>query len=64
MHNHLLTVSSLAQMEVSKIVAAFFRRFDGSIDASMTETDMRMYDTFNAGPAGAKLLVKLSELGE
>jgi len=52
---------NLAQMELSKTVAAFFRRFDGSIDPSMTEADMRMYDTFNAGPAGAKLLVNLRE---
>lgn len=52
---------NLAQMELSKTVAAFFRRFDGTIDESMTEADMRMYDTFNAGPAGAKLLVHLKE---
>lgn len=49
-------------MELSKLVAAFFLRFDGEIDASMTSDDMRMYDTFNAGPAGAKLLVHLREV--
>ena len=54
-------MASLAQMELSKLVAAFFRRFDGYIDPSMTESEMRMYDTFNAGPAGAKLLIHLSE---
>lgn len=43
------------------MAASFFRRFDGSVDASMTEEDMRMYDTFNAGPAGAKLLIHLRE---
>lgn len=48
-------------MELSKLTAAFFLRFDGTIDSSMTEADMRMYDTFNAGPAGAKLLVHLRE---
>jgi hypothetical protein len=49
-------------MELSKLVAAFFLRFDGSIDSSMSDEDMRMYDTFNAGPAGAKLLLHLREL--
>jgi hypothetical protein len=53
---------SLAQMELSKLVAAFFLRFDGIIDSSMSDEDMRMYDTFNAGPAGAKLLLHLREL--
>ncbi|KIX07472.1 uncharacterized protein Z518_02125 [Rhinocladiella mackenziei CBS 650.93] len=53
---------NLAQMELSKVVAAFFLRFDGSTDASMKEEEMRMYDTFNAGPAGAKLLLNLVEL--
>lgn len=53
--------SSLAQMELAKVVAAFFLRFDGEVDTSMTTEDMRMYDTFNAGPAGAKLLLHLKE---
>ena len=48
-------------MELSKVTAAFFMRFDGKVDDSMTEEDMRMYDTFNAGPAGAKLLLRLVE---
>lgn len=52
---------NLAQMELTKVVATFFSRFEGEIDASMTDADMRMYDTFNAGPAGAKLLVHLRE---
>ncbi|KAH8897412.1 cytochrome P450 [Thozetella sp. PMI_491] len=52
---------NLAQMELSKITAAFFRRFDASIDASMKQDDMRMYDTFNASPAGAKLVLHLKE---
>lgn len=44
------------------MAAAFFLRFDGSIDKSMTEEDMRMYDTFNAGPAKARLLLHLREI--
>ncbi len=48
-------------MELSILTAAFFRRFDGKIDNSMTEEEMRMYDTFNAGATGAKLLVHLTE---
>lgn len=46
-------------MELSKVTAAFFRRFDASIDPSMDLDDMRMYDTFNAAPAGGKLLLRL-----
>ncbi|KAF5008180.1 hypothetical protein FDECE_5513 [Fusarium decemcellulare] len=53
---------NLAQMELNKITAAFFRRFEASIDPSMREEDMRMFDTFNASPAGAKLLLHLREL--
>ena len=49
-------------MELNKLVAAFFLRFDGEIDSSMTEEDMRLYDTFTASPAGGKLLVRLSVL--
>lgn len=49
-------------MELSKLVAAFFLRFEwAEIDSSMTAEDMRMYDTFNAGPAGAKLLIRVRE---
>ncbi|KAH7142955.1 benzoate 4-monooxygenase [Dactylonectria estremocensis] len=55
--------TNLAQMELTKMAAAFFLRFDGSIDRSMSEEDMRMYDTFNAGPAGAKLLLHLRDIG-
>ncbi|KAF4420579.1 benzoate 4-monooxygenase [Fusarium acutatum] len=54
-------VKSLAQMELSKLIAAFFLRFDASIDASMRPEDMRIFDTFNAGPAGRKLLVRLKK---
>ncbi|KAF5672609.1 cytochrome P450 monooxygenase [Fusarium circinatum] len=34
---------NLAQMELSKLTAAFFLRFDGKVDESMTEEDMRIY---------------------
>ncbi|BCS06667.1 benzoate 4-monooxygenase [Aspergillus luchuensis IFO 4308] len=50
---------NLAQMELNKLVAAFFLRFDGAVDSSMTEEDMRLYDTFTASPAGGRLLVRL-----
>ncbi|PYI02316.1 cytochrome P450, partial [Aspergillus sclerotiicarbonarius CBS 121057] len=52
---------NLAQMELNKLVAAFFRRFEGTIDDSIDEDAMRMYDTFTASPAGGKLLVHLRE---
>lgn len=49
-------------MELSKLVAAFFLRFDwAEIDSSMTAADMRMYDAFSAGPAAAKLLIRVQE---
>lgn len=48
-------------MELRILTAAFFLRFDASIHSSMTEADMRMYDMFNASPAGAKFLVNLKE---
>ncbi|KAF5646384.1 benzoate 4-monooxygenase [Fusarium sp. NRRL 52700] len=34
---------NLAQMELSKLTAAFFLRFDGRVDESMTEEDMRIH---------------------
>ncbi|PYH94886.1 cytochrome P450 [Aspergillus ellipticus CBS 707.79] len=52
---------NLAQMELIKLVATFFRRFEGTIDDSIGEEDMRLYDTFTAAPAGKKLLVHLRE---
>ncbi|OOF90885.1 hypothetical protein ASPCADRAFT_10335 [Aspergillus carbonarius ITEM 5010] len=52
---------NLAQMELSKLVATFFRRFDGTVDDSIDDDAMRMYDTFTASPAGGKLLVHLCE---
>ncbi|KAG5806258.1 hypothetical protein H9Q74_009005 [Fusarium xylarioides] len=54
-------VKSLAQMELSKLIAAFFLRFEASIDPSMRSEAMRIFDTFNAGPAGRKLLIRLKE---
>lgn len=48
-------------MELTLMAAMFFHRFEGSIHESMTQEDMRMYDTFNAGPAAAKLLIHLRE---
>lgn len=48
-------------MELSKLVAAFFLRFNGEINSTMTEEDMRMYDNFSAAPVGAKLLLNLQE---
>jgi benzoate 4-monooxygenase len=51
-------------MELNKITAAFFLRFDASIHPSMEREEMRMYDTFNAAPAGARLLLRLKETGK
>lgn len=53
--------SSLAKMELNKLVAAFFLRFDATVDESMREEDMRMYDLFSAGPGGGKLLLHIAE---
>ncbi|OQV09315.1 hypothetical protein CLAIMM_13449 [Cladophialophora immunda] len=54
---------NLAEMELNLLTASFFLRFDATIDPSMTDEDMRLYDTFNAGPAGAKLLLHLEAVG-
>lgn len=56
-----MQLNSLAEMELSMLTAAFFLRFDALIDPAMEEEDMRMLDTFNAGPVGARLLLKLRE---
>lgn len=56
-----LTVDSLAQMELNKLVAAFFRRFDAKVDPVMRPQDMRLFDSFSAGPAGRKLILQIKE---
>ncbi|KAL6788033.1 benzoate 4-monooxygenase [Trichoderma afarasin] len=52
---------NLAEMELRILTASFFRRFNVSLDSSMKMEDMVQYDTFNAAPVGAKLLVHLVE---
>lgn len=49
-------------MELSKLTAAFFLRFDGRVNFSMTDQQMEMLDVFSASPVGAKLLLDLTEL--
>lgn len=46
-------------MELRMLTAAFFLRFEGTIDNSMTDADMVLYDTFNASPVSKKLLIRL-----
>lgn len=53
---------SLARMELNKLAAAFFLRFEANIDPSMTEEDMEMLDVFSASPVGGKLLLNLREI--
>ncbi|KAK7885863.1 hypothetical protein LTR67_010215 [Exophiala xenobiotica] len=53
---------NLAEMELRILAAAFFLRFEASLDPSMKQEDMHMYDMFNASPAGAKLWIKLKEV--
>jgi benzoate 4-monooxygenase len=48
-------------MELRILTASFFRRFNVSLDSSMKVEDMVQYDTFNAAPVGAKLLVHIGE---
>lgn len=48
-------------MELRLLIALFFLRFEATIDSSMKEEDMFMYDTFNMSPASKKLLVSLKE---
>lgn len=60
-HQLTLVSISLAQFELWKVVAAFFRRFECTIDSSMMDEDMRPYDNFSAGPAGLRLLIHLKD---
>lgn len=58
----IMAFNSLARMELNKMAAAFFLRFDAQIDPSMTETDMEMLDVFSASPVGGKLLLTLRDV--
>ena len=49
-------------MELNKLTAAFFLRFDAQIDPSTTEADMEMLDVFSASPVGGKLLLILRDV--
>lgn len=49
-------------MELSKLTAAFFLRFDATVDNSMTEDQMEMHDVFSASPVGGRLVLDLDEL--
>lgn len=49
-------------MELGKLTAAFFLRFDAEVDPSMTEEEMEMYDVFSASPVGGRLLLRLEEI--
>ena len=49
-------------MELNKLTAAFFLRFDAQIDPSMTEEDMEMLDVFSASPVGGKLWLDLRDI--
>lgn len=48
-------------MELRVLIAAFFRRFNASVDPSMTEREMELYDGFSASPVGGRLLLQLKE---
>jgi len=53
---------NLAKMELNKLTAAFFLRFDAEIDSSMTEEEMQMLDVFSASPVGGRLLLKMRDV--
>lgn len=48
-------------MELSKLVAAFFLRFEAEVDPLMTAEGMEMFDQFSASPVGGRLLIKVKE---
>ena len=52
---------SVARMELSKLVAAFFLRFHAEIDSSMTEESMELFDQFSGSPVGGRLLLRITE---
>ena len=49
-------------MELNKLTAAFFLRFDAQIDSSMTEEDMEMLDVFSASPVRGQLWLNLRDI--
>jgi hypothetical protein len=53
--------NSLAEMELRILLAAFFLRFDASVDSSLKDEDMELYDSFSASPVGGKFLLNLRE---
>lgn len=53
--------NSLAEMELRIWLAAFFLRFDASVDSSLKEEDMELYDSFSASPVGGRFLLNLRE---
>jgi benzoate 4-monooxygenase len=53
---------NLAKMELNKLTAAFFLRFDAEIDSSMTDEEMEMLDVFSASPVGGRLLLNLRDV--
>ena len=53
---------NLAKMELSKLTAAFFLRFDAKIDSSMTHEEMEMLDVFSASPVGGRLLLNMKDV--
>ncbi|KAG6365556.1 hypothetical protein INS49_007167 [Diaporthe citri] len=52
---------NIARMELSKLVAAFFLRFDAEVDPLMTAEGMEMFDQFSASPVGGRLLIRVQE---
>jgi benzoate 4-monooxygenase len=53
--------NSLAEIELRVLLAAFFLRFDASVDSSSKDEDMELYDSFSASPVGGKFLLNLRE---
>lgn len=48
-------------MELSKLTAAFFLRFDAEMDPSMTADGMEMFDQFSASPVGGRMIIRVKE---
>lgn len=58
---NLMDLFSLAEMELRVLIAAFFQRFNASVDPSMTDGEMELYDGFSASPVGGRLLLLLEK---
>ncbi|PVH93274.1 benzoate 4-monooxygenase [Periconia macrospinosa] len=58
---HACLGKTLAEFELTVLVAAFFLRFDATVDPTMLHGGMKMEDRFSAAPIGRSLVLRMQE---